>query len=156
MRPRSHGHNVGGRASRTYESWLRMKTRCGNPNSHNYHNYGGRGIRFCERWLTFENFLADMGERPEGKYLDRIDNDGDYCVENCRWATTREQSNNRRTNRLVTFQDRTQTITQWERELGVSRQLIAKYIDRHGVDAAMERFIDGSLPLRIVPGKEGE
>jgi hypothetical protein len=81
--------------SRTYRSWRSMKNRCTNPNTPNYNSYGGRGITVCERWLnSFENFLADMGERPEGTSIDRIDVNGNYEQSNCRWATPKEQSNN--------------------------------------------------------------
>lgn len=102
-----------------YNSWMAMKGRCCNPNNSQFHDYGGRGIKVCDRWLhSFENFLADMGERPGKEYsIDRIDNNGDYCPENCRWATRGEQGNNKRNNILITYQGRTQTFRQWCREL---------------------------------------
>ena len=92
-----HGHNRPGSVTREYNSYTSMKTRCLNPNSPNYSMYGGRGIAICQRWLDgFENFLADMGERPNGKTLDRIDVDGNYEPGNCRWATLSEQQKNKR------------------------------------------------------------
>lgn len=81
----------------TYASWSNMKDRCRNPNNISFKNYGGRGINYCVRWEKFANFLEDMGYRPEGLSLDRINNNGNYCKENCKWSTRQEQNNNKRT-----------------------------------------------------------
>lgn len=80
--------------SSTYKSWQMMRQRCSNPRNDNYRRYGAKGIGVCERWESFENFVADMGERPEGTSLDRIDSVGNYESGNCRWATRREQNVN--------------------------------------------------------------
>lgn len=93
-----HGHNRAGAGNQspTWHSWSSMKKRC-NLNSHvSYPSYGGRGISVCSRWSSFENFLEDMGERPPGKTLDRIDVNGNYEPGNCRWATASEQQRNKR------------------------------------------------------------
>lgn len=92
---KTHGHTIG-RQSATYRSWLKMKSRCENPRNLKYPEYGGRGITVCRRWRKFENFLADMGERPRGRTLDRLDGNKGYSRRNCRWATARQQRLNRR------------------------------------------------------------
>ena len=116
--------------SSAYNNYMNMQVRCGNPNHHKYHRYGGRGIRVCARWQEpngqgLLNFLSDMGPKPSKKHsIDRIDNDGHYCPENCRWATSTEQNRNQRRNVNITFNGKTQCLADWAEELGYTRGLI--------------------------------
>lgn len=117
----------------TFKIWRGMRQRCENPNNHAYTNYGGRGIKVCERWAKFENFLADMGERPGGMSIDRIDVSGDYEPSNCRWATRAEQARNTTRNRYVEIDGENLTITDWEVKMKLNKSVICKRIIR-GVD----------------------
>ncbi len=116
-----HGHKQEGKSSPTYSTWRAMRARCSNPKHEAWKDYGGRGIEVCERWSKFENFLEDMGDRPEGRELGRIDNNDNYCKLNCRWETCVEQANNRRTNRMITCDGITMTVSQWAKKLGRRR-----------------------------------
>lgn len=153
-----HGHVFHGKPSRTYMSWTAMRSRCERPNDIGHKNYGGRGIKVCDRWKNFENFLADMGERPDGKTLDRFpDKNGNYEPGNCRWATPLEQAANRREYKIalplrqspefyrraqlkgaatrasksaITAFGKTKTLQEWGAELGMSRKGIWQRVSR--------------------------
>lgn len=104
-----------------HNTWCGMKQRCYYTNHAQFQYYGGRGIKVCDRWLnSFENFLADMGHRPEGKTIDRIDSDGNYEPENCRWALKSEQSRNRKSTINVTRDGMTKCVKDWCDELGLN------------------------------------
>ena len=118
---RKHGHGRTGNISRTYSVWIHMLNRCNNPINSSYSNYGGRGIVVCERWRIYENFLKDMGEKPNGNTLDRIDNNGNYELGNCRWVTMKVQQNNKRNNRKVNYMGKDMTISQLSERCGVNR-----------------------------------
>lgn len=122
----THGH----RYTRVYRTWGSMFGRCRNPNSAQYPDYGGRGIKVCDRWLTFENFLADMGYPPEGHSIDRIDVDGNYCPENCRWLDDKGQQRNRRSNRRLEFNGEILPISEWAERTGIKSCTIAARINR--------------------------
>jgi len=110
-----------------YVSWCSMINRCTNEADKTYQNYGARGITICERWRhSFENFFADMGKKPSsGHSIDRIDNDGHYTPENCRWATALQQSRNRRRRHRVTFRGETHCLTEWAEITGLKFSLLS-------------------------------
>lgn len=116
----------GRKPTREYASWTQMKYRCGNPKCKNYLKYGGRGIRVCEEWKSFDRFYADMGPRPEGTSLDRIDNNGNYEPGNCRWATHAIQMANRRCTVWVEFNGEKNCIRQWALKLGLGERLLLR------------------------------
>ncbi|HDY87992.1 MAG TPA: hypothetical protein ENH82_07765, partial [bacterium] len=98
----------------TYRSWSGMKARCLNPKEPAYKYYGGRGIKVCDRWLnSFENFYTDMGKKPEGLTIERLDNNGDYSPGNCKWATRTEQMNNTRHNTILKYNGLCLTVAEW-------------------------------------------
>lgn len=123
---KTHGQSRGDSSKLGYSSWKSMRMRCISPTYSSYPNYGGRGIRVCDRWLnSFENFLEDMGPRPSDQHsLDRIDNSGNYCPENCRWATVEQQVNNKRSSIYVEYGGEVLTVGQWAKKLNKCRETL--------------------------------
>lgn len=128
-----HGHTNGGAFSPTYHSWASMVQRCTNPKRKGYEHYGGKGVAVCQSWLTFENFLADMGERPEGMSLDRIDVSGNYCKDNCRWADTTTQARNSVQVVWVTIGKTTRRLVEWCELLGISINTVRARVKKQGL-----------------------
>lgn len=126
QRNKSHGHS----GTPLYMVWKTMHQRCSNPNNKDYSDYGGRGIRVCRRWDKYENFLADMGDRPDGMTLDRRDNSKSYSKGNCRWVTMSRQNRNRRDTRMVTWNGKTQPLADWADELKISLQVLGDRLRR--------------------------
>lgn len=125
-----------------------MIARCTNPNNVMFYLYGGRGITVCERWRTFDNFLADMGPRPDGLTLDRIDPEGHYEPGNCRWATPKEQQENRRCARLITYNGETKTLAEWARSRDLSFLCLWNRLERGW---PLDRALDRPLVYRRKP-----
>lgn len=125
-----HGHSRVKNRSKTYGIWCSMRNRCFDQNVKSFPRYGGRGITVCERWLKFENFLADMGEKPDRKTLERKDNSKGYEPGNCKWATRIEQANNCRTNRRVKFHGLNLTMAQWGRKTGIMSATIISRLNK--------------------------
>lgn len=132
-----HGSARVGAITATFRGWQEMRKRCLDPRATNFERYGGRGITVCERWLTFDNFREDMGERPTKELsLDRINNNGNYEPGNCRWATAKEQANNRRKARnttrnvFLTWRGETFCVAEWAERIGIEVHALRHRIDR--------------------------
>lgn len=126
-----HGHHRAGAQTRAYTSWVNMKNRCTNPNLPQWQDWGGRGISFDPRWDFFQNFLDDMGEPPPGTSLDRYpDNDGNYCKENCRWATRDQQRRNNRQLHWVEYNGEKMCLRDWCAKTGKTPKDYANIISR--------------------------
>ena len=122
----------GGHGALEYTNWKEMKRRCYNPRYKEYHLYGGRGITICDRWRTsFVNFLADMGKRPFPEAsIDRINNNGNYEPDNCRWATKLEQGQNTRKARMITYNGETLCLREWARRIGITHRTLSVRLKR--------------------------
>lgn len=119
--------------TKTYSVWKNMRYRCNKPNHKFYKFYGGKGVSVCKRWDIFLNFLEDMGEKPEGLSLDRINNDGNYEPSNCKWSTQQEQNEN--SSRVVrfTYGGKTMNMKEWAKELKLNYQTLAGRIKTYGI-----------------------
>lgn len=115
---------------REYSSWQMMIDRCTNKNSKSWNSYGGRGITVCDRWKDFSKFYQDMGERPENHTLERIDNNLGYSLENCKWATVKEQNRNTRRTRLFEINGVTKCVTDWCDYFGINKRTVSNRINR--------------------------
>jgi len=127
--------------TKEYIVWESMRARCRNQNRQDFKNYGGRGIKVCDRWLnSFEDFIEDMGFCPEGLTIERIDNDGNYSPENCRWGTRKEQALNRRSNRVLVYRGISKTVSEWAEMLNVERGAIVHRLGRGwSIEDALEK-----------------
>lgn len=124
----------GGSNTRLYNIWIGMRNRCINHSDPQYQSYGGRGIQICNEWQSFPNFRdwAMSNGYSRGLSIDRIDNDGGYCPENCRWATPLEQANNTRKNHLITFNGETHSLSEWARLLNIKQSTLSMRINNYG------------------------
>ena len=116
--------------TRIHNVWRAMIARCGKSTHPGYAWYGGRGISVCERWLNLDNFYADMGDPPPGLSLDRIDNDGPYHPDNCKWSTQSEQGRNRRSNRMLKYRGEIHCVTEWAELLGTNASTLRVRLTR--------------------------
>lgn len=134
--------------TKIYMLWRSMRDRCDNPNNSAYHNYGGRGISYDPSWAIFDSFYADMGNPPHGGTLERKDNNEGYSKANCRWATRKEQCNNKRTNRMMTAFGKTQSVAMWAAEYGMKERTLHNRLFR--TELPLEQAL--TLPLAL-PGR---
>ena len=142
-----HGETRAAERSVEYATWRRMLTRCYDTNSPDFKDYGGRGIFVCQRWrVNVEAFIADMGRRPSPSHsIDRIDTNGNYEKTNCRWATQKQQANNRRSSRRIEIGGVTRTMTEWAESAGMKVHTLKERLKRMPPAEAL------SKPLRVWP-----
>lgn len=119
-----HGQKTSKYISGSYKTWRAMKQRCDNPNNKDYHNYGGRGIGYEDRWYSFENFYLDMGARPKGYTLERIDNDKGYSKSNCKWASIKDQNKNKRCTTKINYNGKLLTLPELSEITGISKSTL--------------------------------
>ena len=131
----THGHSACGKVSTEYSAWQAMMARCSNPNNSDWPNYGERGITVCERWHKFENFLADVGERPKGMTVDRRDVNGHYSPDNFRWISNPDQQRNKQFNHYLEVFGKRLLLVEWEAICGISRYVLYGRV-KMGWDAA--------------------
>jgi hypothetical protein len=140
----THGMAKRGQRNRAYEAWAGMLQRCTNPNDKEWRNYGQRGIRVCDAWQAFEAFYADMGNPPKGTSLDRVDVNGGYCPENCRWATSAEQARNKRTNVWVEYEGQRMVLEDACEMAGISRATVYSRMKAGRPESEWFRPVKGS------------
>lgn len=135
----THRHTVRSKLTPEYISWMSMKTRCLNPNHKNYDQYGGAGVTICKRWDDFQNFLDDMGPRPKGTTLDRVNTELGYSAGNCRWATSGEQNRNVSRNVWITFNGQRMVLEDWASRLGITHSSLRRRLANWPLEDALTR-----------------
>lgn len=149
-----HGCATPGKQTRTYKIWGGMRARCNIPSAAGYERYGGIGIKVCERWDDFSNFLADMGEAPEGMSIDRENSAGDYEPGNCRWATRQTQNENRKSVRWYELDGVRLTAAGWSKRLGINKSSMYERLEKWPLRQALgaePRPPQVHVPPKITP-----
>lgn len=144
-----HGGAKIGKLTSEYKTWIGIKTRCYNLNNEKYPIYGGRGIKVCDKWLGeegFINFLKDMGNKPSSNHsIDRINVNGNYCPENCKWSTRSEQQRNKTNTKFITFKGETLSLPDWCDKLKISKSTLIKRLNKWTIDEAFTKPIKNKI-----------
>ena len=149
LRERNRTHDLKQGNESTYNSWANMKSRCNDKNNPDYHYYGGRGITHDPRWADFKNFFEDMGPKPDDSLtIERIDNNGNYCKENCKWGTRKEQARNKSNNRYLTYNGDTLLLSEWADKLGINKGTI--YLRLRKGWPLEKVLVKGREPVRLL------
>lgn len=140
IRKKGFNFKHGMKRTRSYTTWESMKSRCLNPNDKFWKDYGGRGITVCDKWMSFEGFYEDMGDKPEGMTIDRIDNNKGYSKENCQWATMKHQNRNKRDTLYLTCGGVTKCLAEWAEDTGIKyHTLYWRYTHGWPTDRCLEK-----------------